>query len=111
MKEYIKEYSFTLIIGLAIGIIIMQIINIARINKIDNLQTIYEIKILNEYINVRTQPTIKAKKIYEVVKDEKYRVVEVFEEETFSWYKIVFSDRRTGWIASSNDKVWVEVIK
>lgn len=103
-------YVFTL--GVAIGIIIMQMISLARISKIESYDVLFEVRIVNDYINVRTQPTIAAKKIYEVVKGEKYKVIEIFDEDPrYIWYKIVFSDRRTGWIANAVENAWVEEIK
>jgi len=103
-------YAFTL--GVAIGIIIMQMINLARISKIESYDVLFEVKIVNDYINVRTQPTTTANKIYEVIKGEKYKVIEIFDEdENYMWYKIIFSDRRVGWIASSIKSPWVEEVK
>ena len=107
-----KKTIYILTIGIAIGIIIMQVINIIRIAKIEFVDTLFEIRITNDYINVRSQPTTKAKKIYEVVRGEKYEVIEVFEEDIdYIWYKIVFSDRRTGWVATDRENSWLEEIK
>ena len=103
-------YAFTL--GIVNGIMIMEIISLARISKIESYDILFEVKIVNDYINVRTQPTTAANKIYEVVKDEKYKVIEIFDEdENYIWYKIIFSDRRIGWIASSIESPWVEEVK
>ncbi len=107
-----KKLLYVLFLGIAIGIIIMETINLARISKIESYDTLFEVRITNDYINVRTQPTTAANKIYEVVKGEKYKVIEIFDEDpTYIWYKIVFSDRRTGWIASAVENAWVEEVK
>jgi len=104
-----KKTFYILALGIAIGIIIMQLINIVRINKIESYETLLEVKVTNEFINVRSQPTPLAKKIYEVVKNEKYKVVEVFDEnKNYKWYKIIYLNRRTGWIASDKEDKWLE---
>jgi len=111
VKE-MKKILYVFTLGVAIGIIIMQMISLARISKIESYDVLFEVRIVNDYINVRSQPTTKAKKIYEVVRGEKYEVIEVFEEDIdYIWYKIVFSDRRTGWIASAVENAWVEEVK
>ena len=103
-------YVFTL--GVAIGIIIMQMISLARISKIESYDVLFEVRIVNDYINVRTQPTTAANKVYEAIKGEKYKVIEIFDEdEKYIWYKIIFSDRRIGWIASSIESPWVEEVE
>lgn len=107
-----KKIIYIFILGIAIGIIIMQLIFLARIAKIESQPVLFEIRIKNEYINVRSQPTLTAKKIYEVTKGEKYNVIDTFDEdENYIWYKIIFSDRRTGWIASAIENTWIEEIK
>jgi uncharacterized protein YgiM (DUF1202 family) len=109
MKEMIKRTMYVFTIGLAIGIIIMHLIDLQRKKKIESIDTLFEVKITTSFINVRTQPTQVAKKVYEVVQNEKYEVVEVFEDGQgiYTWYKIVYQDRRMGWIASHKDEPWV----
>lgn len=107
-----KKILFILTTGIAIGIIIMQLISLARIHKIESQDVIFKIAITNDYINVRSQPTINADKIYEATKGEKYDVIEIFDEDdNYTWYKIIFSDRRTGWIASAIENAWVEEVE
>lgn len=102
-----------IIIGIAIGIIIKDILQTAHYKKVESYETIHKIIITQDFINVREQPTTKAVKIYEVIKTEQYEVIEIFKEEytEYTWYKIIFSDRRIGWIASYDKEPWVEVIK
>lgn len=107
-----KKIFFTLTIGIAIGIIIMQLIFLARINKIDSQEVLFKVTVTNNYINVRSQPTTNADKVYEAIKGETYKVIEIFDEDpNYTWYKIVFSDRKTGWIASSVLTPWVKEVK
>ena len=100
-----KKVAYILTLGIAIGIITMHFIEIAKIKKIDNLDVLYQIKITTDYINVREQPTLKAKKITEVLQNEIYEVVEEYQDDEYDWFKIKLQNRRTGWIAS---KDWVE---
>lgn len=107
-----KKILTWLVVGIAIGIIIMQLISYARIVKLESQDVLYTIQIKTDYINVRNQPTTQAKIAYEVVKGEKYEVIEVFDEDpNYIWYKIIYSDKRTGWIASSITDSWVEEVK
>jgi len=108
MKD--KKIIIYIITGIAIGIILKDIIQIARYKKIDKIETIGTIEITNDFINVREHPNTKSKKIYEATKNEKYKYIEVYEEETgdFKWYKIKFSDRRIGWVATPKVDKWVK---
>lgn len=105
-----KKVIFLLIIGMALGIITMQLILLAQEVKVKNYNVLYEVSVNFERINVRTQPTTKADIVYEVVKSETYKVVETFDDGTYTWYKIIYSDRATGWIASYNLEPWVEIV-
>lgn len=100
-----------LIVGIAIGIIIRQALQTAHYKKVEGYEIIAKAKITKDFINVREQPTTKGKKISTVNYGEKFNVVEMFEEENgvYTWYKIVFSDRRLGWIASYKEDEWVEL--
>lgn len=106
-----KKIIYYITIGIAIGIIIMQTIFYFRIKKIENQDILFKVVITEDFINVRSQPTTTAEKIYEVVKGESYEVIETFEEleGEYVWYKIIFSDRRVGWIASEIETSWVKI--
>lgn len=112
MKK-IFEILGIIIIGIAIGIIIRNSMQTAHYKKVESYEIIAKIIITEDFINVREQPTTKAAKIFEVIKTEQYNVVGTFKEENggYTWYKIIFSDRRIGWVASYDEKPWVEVIK
>lgn len=98
------------IVGFAIGIIIENAQQTAHYKKVESYEIIGKIKITKDFINVREQPTTKSNKIFEVIKNEEYSYIEMYVEEEglYAWYKIVFSDRRLGWIASYNEVPWVE---
>lgn len=108
MKTNIFLFTF----GMAIGIIIFQIIQIIRIQKIESQDVLFKVQVVSSYINVRSQPTSNANKIYEVNHDEQYDVISYFDEDAnYIWYKIIFSDRKIGWIASERDNPWVIEVK
>lgn len=108
MKKLLIAISLV-IIGIAIGIIFRQITLTYHYKKVDSYKTIGKVVIINNLINVREKPTTKSKKLFEALKNEEYEVVELFEEETgiYNWYKIVFSERRIGWIASLKETPWI----
>lgn len=105
-----KKIIFSIILGIAIGIIIMQLIFLAQEVKVNNYNVLYEINVVFDRINVREQPTTKANIVYEVTKNENYKVIDSFDDGTYTWYEIIYSDRATGWIASYNEEPWVEIV-
>jgi uncharacterized protein YgiM (DUF1202 family) len=102
-----------LFIGISIGIIVKDILQTNHYKKVESYEVIGKIKITTNFINVREQPSTKTSKIFEVVKGEKYDYIEMFTEErgVYSWYKIVFSDRRVGWVASYGEEPWIEEVE
>lgn len=114
MKKYLnKKTLITLIIGLALGVIVKDILQTIYYKKVEGFTKIGEIVVINEFVNVRSMPTTRAKKVYEANKGETYNVVEIFKEELeiYTWYKVVFSDRKIGWIASLNENPYVKEVK
>lgn len=107
-----RKLLFIFIFGIAIGIIILQTIFFMQVKKIERYDVLFEIKINTTYINVRTKPTPAANKIHEVLLDEYYSVIDYFDEDSrYVWYKIVYHDRRVGWVASHREIPWVIEIK
>lgn len=113
MKKIIVKLVIGLLVGFAIGIIVKDILQTAHYKKVESYEIKGSIIILKDFINVREQPSTKTSKVFEVVKGEKYDYIEMFTEENgvYSWYKIVFSDRRVGWIASYDEEPWIEEVK
>lgn len=113
MKNIIVKLIIGLLVGFAIGIIVKDILQTNHYKKVESYEIKGGIIILKDFINVREQPSTKTSKIFEVVKGEKYDYIEMFTEETgvYSWYKIVFSDRRVGWVASYDDEPWIEEVE
>jgi uncharacterized protein YgiM (DUF1202 family) len=78
----------------------------------DDIESLYNIKIDTEFINVRSGHTVVSDLIYQVLEDEEYEVIELYNYDTkYMWYKIKFSYRREGWIASSREEAWIEVLE
>lgn len=102
-----KKILYWLFLGVAIGIFAMQLITTEKIIRVQNQDVIFKVEITEEFINVRNHPNAKSKKIHEVYKNEIYEVVEKLEAD-YEWYKIKFSNQRTGWIASND---WVKEVK
>jgi len=114
MKSFkILSIIGTIIVGIAIGIVIENAQQTAHYKKVESYNVVSRITILKDFINVREQPTTKSAKVFEVIKNEQYDVIEMYVEEDalYAWYKIIFSDRRLGWIASYNEVPWVEEVK
>lgn len=107
-----KNLLFTFVFGVAIGIIILQMIYLIQIKKVESHDVLFKVKITAPYINIRSKPTLSANKIHEVVFGEKYDVIEYFDEDpVYTWYKITYQGRRVGWIASDKETPWVMEIK
>lgn len=101
-----KKILYWLFLGVAIGIFAMQLITTEKIIRVQNQEVIFKVEITEEFINVRNHPNTKSEKIHEVYKNEIYEVVEKLEAD-YEWYKIKFSNQRTGWIASDD---WVKEV-
>lgn len=107
-----KNLLFTFAFGVAIGIIIFQMIVFIQIKKVESHDVLFKVKITAPYINIRSKPTSAANKLDEVVSEETYQVIDYFDEDSaYTWYKITYQDRRIGWIASDKETPWVIEIK
>ena len=78
-----------------------------------NLQerVIYTITIDEEYINLRKNIDLNSEPIRQVYKGEQYKVVEYREGNLFDWYRVIYDDTNTGWVASDKDDPWVIISK
>lgn len=79
-----------------------------RNKELDN-SVIYKVRIDVEKINLRKKIGLDTDIIKEVYKDEIFDVVEYYEGNQYNWYKIVYGNHQTGWIASSKVSSWVKV--
>jgi uncharacterized protein YgiM (DUF1202 family) len=62
----------------------------------------WHVEILNEYLNIRVKPSqLEAKLEKQAKKGEVYKVVDVnLDDKDYFWYKIVLSNKTTGWVAN-----------
>ena len=112
-KDMIVKLFVAFLVGYNVALVVSLIINNKKQKEYDNLEVLYEVKIENDYINVREEPRTTGNKTYEVLKGEEYEVVEVYDMGIqYNWYKIKFGMRRTGWIASpKNEEAWITIIE
>lgn len=105
MKKIIKTAFFlALIIAIAAGGYFAYKSFMENKNK-------WKLEILNEYINVRTEPSPYEAKLGTVSEGEVYHVLEMYlEDNKFVWYKINFTKSRNGWIASDRNEPFVKEI-
>ncbi len=68
----------------------------------------WHVLVLNEYLNVRKNPSVDSTQIDTVYKNEKYRAVEVnTEDDKYYWYKIELDNGKVGWIANTRDEIYL----
>lgn len=107
-----KNFIIGFFVGIILTFIISIISDVIQQHKFDNLGVLYEVKIINDYINVRKNPTTGSDRIYEVLEGETYQVIGEYNDNPYyKWYQIKISERRTGWIASDRKEAWVNVVE
>lgn len=108
-----KRKKITLIIILSIialsllAILIYQNMNnkkeeIIQTNKRD--ETIKQLEVLNEEINIRTDATTKSEVIGKVKKGEIYTILDETTDEYYTWYKIKTENEIEGYIAGKYEE-------
>jgi len=108
MAKKISILIVTYIIVFFIGVIYTNVSHDKEQEKLEN-KVIYTVTIDAEYINLREEIDLNNKPIKKVYKGEKYQVVEFHEGNTYDWYKVIYEDYKTGWIASGKTTPWVIV--
>jgi uncharacterized protein YgiM (DUF1202 family) len=108
-KINVWVYILCFVLGIITAIIIDNVICKINNKKLKE-SIIYEIEIKEEYINLRPEIDLNSKIIKKVYKGQKYQVVEYYEGNVYNWYKIIYDDNKTGWIASNKDNSWVTII-
>jgi hypothetical protein len=76
-------------------------------NVIDNSKK--QIKIIVDKINIRSNPNVASSDIGNVYNGEIYDVLEVSEDEKYTWYNIKTSLGLTGYVANEKNKKWLIV--
>ena len=97
---------FTYILVFVIGLLFMPILHLIQEKNLEE-RVIYRITIDTEYINLRNDISLDNEPIMKVYKGEQYDVVEYYEGNSYNWYRIVYDDYKTGWIASGKKQSWV----
>jgi len=104
-KETLKEVTLK-------EAIVNKLITIEELDKSSiNLfiESIFQIRILGEKINLRVDHNVDSEKIndYQLNKGEIYSLLDTFVGENYTWYKIEY-ENVTGWFA--NNGSWAELI-
>lgn len=72
-------------------------------------RVIYEITIEAPSINVRPDIDLSSDVIMQVYKGETFKVVEFYSGNAYDWYRIIYADGKSGWIASGKQNSWVSI--
>lgn len=111
-KTYTKEYLTKILASASISLIILGYITYLNKDEIIHETVIqektdYQIKITNEYINVRTKPSTNGDKIGEVNNGDIYNVLDVVGGSNYVWYKITY-ENKIGYISSNKKSPYLE---
>lgn len=105
MKKIIKIALIVLVIYFS-GFYTHKILEQKRIAKLRS-NVIYEITVNVEKINLRKNINLNEEPIKEVYKGETFKVVEYHEGNKYNWYKVLYNEVETGWLASGKENSWV----
>lgn len=105
MKKIIRTIILVLIIYFA-GFYTEKILEHNRVKKLKN-SVIYEITVNVEKINLRKNVNLYDEPIKQVYKGERFKVVEYHEGNKYNWYRVIYNDTETGWLASGKENSWV----
>ena len=103
-----KKIIIILIIGYILGIITIPVYKLTKKETLKE-RVLYTIRIDNEFINLREDIDLNREPVRKVYKDERFQVVEYYEGNAYNWYRVIYDDYKTGWIASGKSKSWVIV--
>lgn len=103
-----KKVILLLLIGYVLGIATIPIFKAFQKKSLTE-RIIYEITIDTEYINLRDDISLDGDPIRQVYKGEKYQVVEYYEGNSYNWYRVIYDEYKTGWIASGKKEAWVTI--
>lgn len=81
---------------------------IKQSNSIDRTKT--QIKIVYKRLNIREAPSIDSEDLGDVYKDEIYTVLSHIDTDEYNWYQIKTNTDVEGYIASSPDDQYIEII-
>ena len=107
-KKLLKVLSYIAVLFL--GYILNIVITNVRSENLKN-SVIYEVVVEVEKINLRKSVDLDNVPIKEVYKGEKLQVVEYYEGNKYNWYKVIYDENKTGWIASGKEINWVSIVR
>ncbi len=107
-----KKWFMTIIIILIVGILgYFTISKLADKIRMNNIKKGWHVQITNDYINIRSDHNAASAKLGEVKKDEIYKVIEIYlDNSTYFWYKIEINNKTTGWISSGKSNPFLKDI-
>ena len=105
MKKTIKIIFLILIIYFA-GFYTEKILEKQRVKNLKN-NVIYEIVVNVEKINLRKNISLNNEPIRQAYKGERFKVVEYYEGNKYNWYKVIYNNSETAWLASGKENSWV----
>ena len=113
MKKILTKIVITLVIILVSYTVGYKASEIKMNKKAKQLKNsiIYEVEVQVAKINLRKEINLNSDIIKEVYKGEKLQVVEYYEGNKYNWYKVIYNENKTGWIASGKEISWVSIIK
>ncbi len=83
-------------------------INSKQTNEKNN--SLYQLEVTIDKINIRSESTIDSKKIGTVTKGEIYTIQDFTFDDYYLWYKIKTSDGIVGYISSKLKSMWVKIL-
>lgn len=108
MKKRIVLIIATYIVAYLLGVITIPTLRDKREKTLQD-SVIYTITVDTEYINLREEIDLYKDPIKKVYKGEKYQVVEYYEGNSYNWYRVIYDEYKTGWLASGKKESWVIV--
>ena len=105
-----KKILITIALAYVLGVITTPLASLIHKHNLQE-RVIYTITIDTEYINLRPEIDLNSDIIMKVYKGEQYKVVEYYEGNSYNWYRVIYEDSKTGWLASGKEEPWVIIDK
>ena len=105
-KKFLLIIAF--LITYLLGVITIPVLRDKREKTLQD-SVIYNVIVDVEYINLREEIDLYKEPIKKVYKGEKYQVVEYYEGNSYNWYRVIYDDYKTGWLASAKTQEWLKI--
>ena len=106
MKKKIVLIIVSYLIVYLLGVITIPVLRDKREKTLQD-SVIYTITVDVEYINLREEIDLYKDPIRKVYKGERFQVIEYYEGNSYNWYRVIYDDYKTGWLASGKVENWV----